>query len=66
METRKKTLQGEGNYDAAREYDKAVHEHAKDKDAIQRQAKDARKAVESQEGEELEKAETKGRKPARH
>lgn len=66
MATGKKPLQGEGNYDAAREYDKGAHEHARDKDAVQRQAKDARKAVEGQEGKDLEKAEAKGRKPARH
>jgi hypothetical protein len=66
MKTGKKDLQGEGNYDAARDYNRGAHEHAKDKDAIQREAKTARDALEGKEGEELEQAETKGRKPARH
>jgi hypothetical protein len=66
MKTGKKDLQGEGNYDAARDYNRGAHEHAKDKDAIQREAKTARDAVEGKEGVELEQAETKGRKPARH
>lgn len=66
MTTGKKDLQGEGNYDAAREYDREVTQHAKDKDAIRREAEEARKAVEGEEGEALEQAEEKGRKPARH
>jgi hypothetical protein len=66
MKTGKKDLQGEGNYDAAREYDRGAHAHAKDKDAVQKEARAARDAVEGKEGEALEEAEAKGRKPARH
>jgi hypothetical protein len=55
--------EGEGNKTAAREYNQAQERFVKDgqwKDA----AKDAARAVDGPEGEELRRAEEKGRKPA--
>jgi len=60
-----KDLQGEGNYDAAREYDEAVTKHARDKAKVEAEAKDAEKALDGPEREELEKAEAKGRSHAK-
>lgn len=60
-----KDLQGEGNYDAAREYDQKVTAHAKDRAKVEAQAKDAEKALEGPEREALEKAEAEGRSHAK-
>jgi hypothetical protein len=58
-------VQGEGNYDAAREYDRQVTEHAKDEDAVRREAEEARDALDGSEGEALEQAEAEGKSHAR-
>jgi predicted nucleotidyltransferase len=58
-------LQGEGNYDAAREYDEQVTKHAKDKAKVEAEAKDAEKALDGPEREELEAAEAEGRSHAK-
>ena len=60
-----KDLQGEGNYDAAREYDEKVTAHARDRAKVEAQAKSAEKALEGPERDELEKAEAEGRSHAR-
>ena len=52
-----KELQGEGNYDAAREYDEAVTKHAKDQTKVEAEARDADEALEGPEREQLDKAE---------
>lgn len=58
-------IQGEGNYDAAREYDRGATEHAKDKDAVRQEAEAARKALEGEQGDELRQAEDTGKSHAR-
>jgi len=60
-----KELHGEGNYDAAREYDDAVTKHAKDEDKVKAEARDAKEALDGPEREELEKAEAEGRSHAK-
>jgi hypothetical protein len=60
-----KELQGEGNYDAAREYDEAVTKHAKDQKKVEAEARDAEEALEGPEREQLEKAEAEGRSHAK-
>jgi len=51
----KNQIQGEGNYDAAREYQKEQHEFAKRGD-IGRKAREAEEALEGPEAEELDRA----------
>lgn len=58
-------VQGEGNYDAARAYDEAVTEHAKDQDQVAQDAEAARDALDGDEAAELERAEDEGRSRAR-
>lgn len=60
-----KGVQGEGNYDAAREYDEEVCAHAADPERVKKEAQAAKKAVEGSEGEELERAEEEGRSHAK-
>lgn len=60
-----KELQGEGNYDAAREYDEKVAAHAKDRAKVEAEARDAKKALDGPEREELERAESEGRSHAK-
>jgi hypothetical protein len=60
-----KGVQGEGNYDAAREYDEQTSEHAADKERVKQEAEAAKKALEGEEGEELRKAEEEGKARAR-
>jgi hypothetical protein len=57
---------GEGNYKAAREYDAGATAHARNKAKVEREAKDAADALDSEEGSELAKAEAKGKSHARH
>ena len=62
---KKSDIQGEGNYEAARKYQKEQHEFAKS-GKVEEAARDAAEAVDSkEEGAELEKArkETKDGKP---
>lgn len=47
---------GEGNYKAAKEYQKGQHEFAKDDAKVDAKAKEAAEALKGEEGEELEKA----------
>ena len=56
---------GEGNYKASREYDEAQAAFAKDKDRVEKAAKDAEAALDSPEAEELAKAEAEGRSHAK-
>jgi hypothetical protein len=59
----KKDLQGEGNYDAAREFDADQEAFASDPEKVKRKAREAAEALDSEEGEELREAEEKtGRK----
>ncbi|MEP7348868.1 MAG: hypothetical protein ABI668_02825 [Sphingorhabdus sp.] len=65
VEGQKSEVQGEGNYDAAREYDEKTTEFAKDKDRVEQAAKEAKDAVNSDERDELEEAEAEGREKAK-
>jgi hypothetical protein len=56
---------GEGNYKASREYDEAQAAFAKDKDRVEKAAKDAEAALDSPEAEDLAKAEAEGRSHAK-
>lgn len=47
--------QGEGNYEAAREFQEAQHEFAKS-GQVEERAREAAEAIEGEEGAELEKA----------
>jgi len=61
----KNQIQGEGNYDAGRRYQKEQHEFAKRGD-VERKAREAEDALDGPEGEELEQArrETGAKKPS--
>ena len=56
---------GEGNYKAAREFDAAEAAFAKDKDKVEKAARDAEKALDSDEAAELAAAEAEGRSHAK-
>lgn len=58
--------EGEGNKTAARHYNQAAQQSAQNPGRTKRQADDAKRAIDSPEGEELERAEEIGRKPARN
>ena len=59
--------QGEGDYDAARRYDKKLEKFVHDKKGeIPKIAKDAEKAIEGPEGDALRRAEETGRSRAKH
>ena len=59
-------VQGEGDYESARAYKKDTEEFiASNKDQIPEMAKDAERALESPEGEELRRAEEQGKSKAR-
>ncbi len=49
-------IQGEGNYDAGREYQKEQHQFAKQTDKVKKGAQEAENALDGPEGEELERA----------
>jgi len=51
----KDQIQGEGNYDAGRRYQKEQHEFAK-RGPVEEKAHEAEEALDSPEGEELERA----------
>jgi hypothetical protein len=53
--------QGEGNYDAAREYDEGATAFAKDQLKVKQAAEEAKKALEGPERDELEAAEKQGK-----
>lgn len=56
--------EGEGNRTAAREYNKEAREFAETKD-VEAKAREAKAAVESDESEDLAKAEEEGKAKAR-
>ncbi len=58
-------MQGEGNYDAAREYDEKASAHAKNPAKVHKAAKAAEAALNSPEAEELAAAEKAGKAKAR-
>lgn len=58
--------EGEGNRTAARKYNAETQQSAQNPGRTERQAQDAKRAIDSPEGEELERAEEVGKKPARH
>ena len=67
MQTGSKKMQGEGNYDAAREFDKDQTNFAKDDKRVRAGAEEAKRAVDNpSERDELEAAERKGRKSEHH
>lgn len=49
-------VQGEGDYESARRYQKEQHEFAKDAGRVEEAGKAAEEALEGPEGEELERA----------
>ncbi|MEO7116677.1 MAG: hypothetical protein ABIZ18_12540 [Caldimonas sp.] len=61
--TGKDQVQGEGDYDAARRYDKSAREFA-ESGKVERAARDAKPASES-EAKELERAEAEGKSHAK-
>ncbi len=58
--------EGEGNKTAARHYNQGAQQSAQNPGRTERQANEAKRAIDSPEGEELERAEEIGRKPARN
>lgn len=56
---------GEGNYKAARDYDEATTAHARDKAKVKAEAEAAKKAVDSDERNDLEAAEEAGKRHAK-
>jgi hypothetical protein len=56
-------VEGEGNYTAAREYDREVEKTAKS-GKVERKAKAAKRAVEGSEGDQLRRAEDEGQRHA--
>lgn len=57
--------EGEGNKTAARHYNKEAREFA-ESGKVEKSAEKARRALESEEGESLKRAEREGLKKARH
>jgi hypothetical protein len=55
------TMQGEGNYDAAREYDEKTTKFAKDHKKVNEAAQKAKEALDGPERDALEAAEEKGK-----
>ncbi|MDY0873634.1 hypothetical protein [Dongia rigui] len=58
--------EGEGNRTAARHYNDAAQQAAQNPARTERQAQEAKRAIDSPEGDALERAEEIGKKPARH
>ena len=57
---------GEGNYQAARDYDAGATAHAKDKDKVKAEADAAKQALDGAESAELKAAEEAGKSHAKH
>jgi hypothetical protein len=57
--------QGEGNREAAREYNQQQQEFVRDEERVRRQADEAEKALEGGERESLERAEREGKRHAK-
>ena len=63
----KSKVEGEGSYEATRRFDKREEKFVHDNKAkIPGMAKDAEKAIEGPEGDELRKAEEIGKSKAKH
>lgn len=58
--------EGEGNKTAARHYNEAVQQSAQNPGKTRQLAEAAKRAIDSPEGDDLERAEEIGRKPARN
>jgi hypothetical protein len=58
-------MQGEGNYDAAREYDDKATKFAKDSKKVKQAAQQAMEALDGPERDALEAAEKQGKARAR-
>jgi hypothetical protein len=58
--------EGEGNRTAARNYNAGAQQSAQNPGRTERQAEEAKRAIDSPEGDALERAEEIGKKPARH
>jgi hypothetical protein len=58
--------EGEGNKTAARHYNEATQQSAQNPGKTRQDADEAKRAIDSPEGEDLERAEEIGRKPARN
>lgn len=58
--------EGEGNRTAAKQYNASVQQSAQNPARTERNAEEAKRAIESPSGDELERAEEIGKKPARH
>jgi hypothetical protein len=58
-------IEGEGSYEAAKRYKKSVDNYLADNDP-EKAAEQAKRALNTEEASELEKAEQAGKKPARH
>lgn len=56
---------GEGNYQAAREYDESATAHARDKEKVKAEAEAAKQAMDGPERAELEAAEEEGKRHAK-
>ena len=61
----KPKIEGEGSYEAAERYKESVDDYLADNDP-EKAAKEAKKALSTDEAAELKKAEAEGKKPARH
>jgi hypothetical protein len=57
-------VEGEGSYTATHRYNEGLAEHIKNHD-VESEAEEAREALEGDEREELERAEERGKLPAR-
>jgi hypothetical protein len=58
-------MQGEGNYDAAREYDEQATSFARDKAKVSKAAQAAKQALDSPEAIDLAAAERAGKRRSR-
>jgi hypothetical protein len=57
--------EGEGNKTAARAYNKGATEHARHRKDVEKEARDAERAIEGGEGAALREAEIKGKSAAK-
>lgn len=64
-QTRRGSVEGEGSYSAARRHRKSVEQHVETKDTS-KLGREAKRALEGEEGPELREAEERGKRPARH
>ncbi|MEO8177575.1 MAG: hypothetical protein ABI895_01970 [Deltaproteobacteria bacterium] len=57
-------VEGEGSYTATHRYNEGLQEHIQNHD-VEREAEEAREALEGDERQELEQAEARGKSPAK-